>query len=193
MVADGGSSDGTASVAESNGARVVVSPRGRGLQLRVGASKAVGDIVLLLHADTWLPPDAGRAMFDCLRDPSVVGGAFWKVFRPRSSPLIRGSRFKCFLRLVLARRLMGDQAIFVRRRVLEQIGGVPGVPLMEEFELCRKLRTVGRLAIADAVVVTSSRRFEKLGVLSTYARMWNVTIRYYLGASPEELWRRYEK
>jgi hypothetical protein len=64
---------------------------------------------------------------------------------------------------------------------------------MEEFALCHRLRKVGRLAIADAVVMTSARRFEKLGALRTYARMWSVTLRHYLGASPEELRRRYEK
>ncbi len=115
------------------------------------------------------------------------------MFRSGASPLMRGSRFKCFLRLVLTRRLMGDQAIFVRRSVLEQIGGVPDLPLMEEFELFRRVRKVGRLAIADAVAVTSGRRFEKLGVIRTYVRMWSVMLRYYLGASPEELRRQYEK
>jgi GT2 family glycosyltransferase len=88
---------------------------------------------------------------------------------------------------------MGDQAIFVRRDALEKIGGVPDVPLMEEFELCRLLRQRGRLALAPTVVSTSARRFHENGALRTYARMWWVTLLYYFGISPDELKRIYDK
>lgn len=160
--------------------------------MRLGASRARGDIVLLLHADTWLPREAGRAALHCLRDPSIVAGGFWKTFRD-GSWLMRGSRFRCGLRMWFGRRVLGDQGIFLRRDVLEQIGGVPDMPLMEELELCRRLRRVGRLALANATVTTSARRFRQRGVLRTYWRMWSVTIRYWLGASPEALRKLYEK
>jgi hypothetical protein len=81
--------------------------------------------------------------------------------------------------------------MFIRRNVLEAIGGVPDVPLMEEFVLCRALWKVGRLKIANATVTTSARRFKRRGVLRTYALMWSVMIRYYLGATPKELSERY--
>jgi rSAM/selenodomain-associated transferase 2 len=192
IVVDGGSQDDTRTVAERLGCRVLESPPGRGRQMRLGASGARGDLVLLLHADTWLPPEAGRAALNCLRDPSVVAGGFWKSFRD-GSWLMRGSRFRCGLRMWLGRRALGDQGIFVRRDVLERIGGVPDMPLMEELELCRRLRSVGRLALANATVTTSARRFRQRGVLRTYWRMWSVTIRYWLGASPEDLRKLYEK
>src|SRR6266540_1792112 len=99
------------------------------------------------------------------------------------------SRARCGLRLWLGGRILGDQAIFIRREVLDRIGGVPDVPLMEDVELCRRMRRVGRLALADATVVTSTRRFRKLGVLRTYWRMWTVGVRYRLGTTPEELRR----
>ncbi len=192
IVADGGSSDATREIAVQTGARVVLSERGRGQQLRAGAAVATGDVILLLHADTWLPPETGRAIQNCLRDQTVVGGGCWKIFRD-GSLLLRGSRFKCALRLFLARRVMADQAIFVRREILEAVGGIPDLPLMEEFELCRRLRCVGRIALADATVITSARRFTKLGVVRTYARMWRVTLQYYLGTPPAELRKIYEK
>lgn len=192
IVVDGGSTDATRAVALELGCRVVSHARGRGGQLRAGAGQASGDVVLLLHADTWLPSEAGHAITKCLCDTTVVGGGFWKIFR-EPNWLMRGSRWRCAARFYLGGRFMGDQAMFVRRDVLEKIGGVPDVPLMEEFELCRRLRSEGRLALADATVSTSARRFKERGVLRTYARMWRVTLQYWLGASPEKLARLYEK
>jgi rSAM/selenodomain-associated transferase 2 len=192
IVVDGGSSDDTREVAGRLGCRVLSSPPGRGGQMRSGAREATGDIVLLLHADTWLPPEAGRAAINCLRDPLVAAGGFWKMFR--DTPwLMLGSRWKCAVRLLIGRRIAGDQAMFVRRSILEQIGGVPDMPLMEEFELCRRLRKVGRLALAEATVTTSARRFRKLGIIRTYLRMWKVATLYRLGTPPQELLRLYDK
>jgi rSAM/selenodomain-associated transferase 2 len=192
LVVDGGSQDGTAALAAELGCRVLRAARSRGAQLRCGAEQARGDVLLLLHADTWVPPDAGQALLNCLRDRAVVGGAFWKTFREKNL-LMSGSRFRCGLRLFCFRRVLGDQAMFVRRPVLESIGGIPNVALMEEFELCRRLRRFGRLALAGATVSTSARRFAKRGVVRTYLRMWHVTARYYLGAPPHKLQQIYDR
>ena len=192
IVVDGGSSDGTQAIAGQLGCRVLSSPPGRGGQMRLGASQAQGDMVMFLHADTWLPPEATRAAMQCLRDTRVVAGGFWKVFdQPRW--FMRGARFRCWLRLVWWRRLLGDQAIFVRREALEAIGGMPDLALMEEFELCRRLRRVGLLALADSTVVTSARRFTQRGAWRTYLRMGWVTLLYRCGMKPEKLRRIYEK
>jgi rSAM/selenodomain-associated transferase 2 len=192
IVVDGGSTDRTPEIAEQLGCKLLSSKPGRGGQMRAGAAEAKGDVILLLHADTWLPPHAVRAMLDCLRDRAVVAGGFWKEFRD-SPLLLLGSKWKCAIRLWLGRRVAGDQAMFIRREVLEKIGGIPDMPLMEEFALCARLRREGRLALADAVVVTSARRFMKLGVIRTYLRMWWVTTRYRFGTSPTELRKIYER
>lgn len=192
IVVDGGSTDGTPDSAAQLGCRVIRHKAGRGAQMRAGAESARGDVVVLLHADTWLPKAAGRAIFNVLRDPTVVGGGFWKVFR-EPSVWMTGSRVRCALRLYLWRRLAGDQVIFIRRTALERAGGVPDMPIMEEFELCRRLRAGGRLALAGETVSTSARRFLKLGVWRTYRRMWSVTTQYYLGASTQRLQRLYDK
>jgi rSAM/selenodomain-associated transferase 2 len=189
---DGGSRDGTVRVAEDLGCRVLQSPPGRGGQMRRGAAVATGNVILLTHADTWLPEEAGRAMLDTLRDAGVVGGGCWKEFRDPSW-LMRGSRWRCAVRLFVSGRILGDQGIFVRREVLEKVGGVPDMPLMEEFELCRRLRRAGRLSLAGAVVSTSARRFRKHGVLRTYWLMAWITLRYRLGTPPGELLRHYER
>ncbi|MEN9573630.1 MAG: hypothetical protein RL514_1485 [Verrucomicrobiota bacterium] len=193
IIADGGSRDDTVKLAVAAGCVVVNCAAGRGRQLRAGAERAAGEVILFLHADTWVPPDAGRALLACLARPEVVAGGFYKVFRDPPSWLVRGSRFKCWWRLLVARRVMADQGIFLRRETLARIGGVPEVPLMEEFELCQRLRPLGRIALADATVVTSARKFRKLGVLRTYALMWQVTVGYYRGVPLEELRRLYER
>ncbi len=192
IIADGGSRDDTVKLAQEAGRMVVNCESGRGRQLRAGAERATGEVVLFLHADTWVPPAAGRALRACLARPGVVAGGFYKVFRDPPSWLVRGSRFKCWWRLLVARHVMADQGIFLRRETLTRIGGVPDVPLMEEFELCKRLRLLGRIALADATVVTSARKFRKLGVLRTYALMWRVTAGYHRGVPLEELRRWYE-
>jgi rSAM/selenodomain-associated transferase 2 len=192
IVADGGSTDDTIALANGLGCKVLSTPRGRGNQMRLGAAQAFGDVVLLLHADTWLEPTAGVRILDALDKNAAVGGGCWKIFREPHC-LMRGSRFKCFIRFHLFRRFMGDQAMFVRREVLEKIGGIPDVPIMEEFELCRRLRSAGKLVLAPTTVSTSARRFKKLGVIRLYARMGRVTLQYYCGTPLDKLRRIYER
>ena len=193
IVADGGSSDRTLEIAEMLGCETATCAKAsRGGQIRVGCEAASGKTILILHADTWLPENAGNAIERCLENPAVVGGAFWKEFRGDTRHwLMRGSRTRCLLRLAFFDRLMGDQGIFVRRRVLEKIGGFPDVPLMEEFILCEMLSKSGELRLADATVTTSTRKYEKLGVLRTYLLMWEITLRHLMGESPERLHARY--
>jgi len=191
IVVDGGSGDVTQGLARENGCQVFECPPSRGKQLRLGAFMTRGEVILLLHADTWLPENAGQSLLKCLEDPTVVGGGFYKVFRG-GSRLLWGSKFKCALRFHLAHRILGDQGMFVRRDALEKVGGIPDLVLMEDVELCRRLRTSGRLCLAKATVRTSPRRFDRLGVFRTYARMWRVFWQYRLGVAPERLKELYE-
>ena len=192
IVVDAGSNDQTCTIAAAAGCAVHFAAPGRGGQMRYGAERASGQVILLLHADTWLPAHAGAAIVEALQDPRVVGGGFWKVFR-EAPWLMRGSRLRCAIRFYLGGRFMGDQAMFVRSSALTAVGGVPQVPLMEEFELCRLLRERGRLRLARATVSTSARRFRKNGVLRTYFRMWKITLLYYQGVPLERLRDLYER
>lgn len=191
IVVDGGSSDRTREIAAELGCVLLTSPPGRGRQLRLGADLARHPVVMLLHADTWLPPEAGAAVHRCLADPRVVAGGFWKRFRDRPRLLI-GSRPKCLVRVLIGRRIVGDMACFIRKDALEAIGGVPDMELMEDFALSARLRRAGRLALADATVTTSARRFRKHGVVATYWKMWRVTWLYRFGTSPSDLRKIYQ-
>jgi len=186
IVVDAGSSDSTCEIAREHHCTVLECEPSRGKQLRMGAKKVTGDIVLFLHADTWVPENAGEAIFECLSQPLVVAGGFHKTFRDGRG-YIPFSRLRLAFFCRVLKSIYGDQGIFVRREILEAVGGVPDVPLMEEFELCKKLSTQGRLALAKVTVQTSSRKFAKEGVLKTYWRMTVCTVRYWLGASPEKL------
>lgn len=192
IVADAGSTDATRRQAAELGCRVVETTQGRGRQMRLGASQSQGDVLLLVHADTWMEPGAGRAILKALNQSGAVGGGCWKAFR-EPSVLMRGSRFRCWLRFHFFRRFLGDQAMFIRRDALERIGGIPEVPIMEEYELCRKLRGVGKLVLAPTTVSTSARRFRQRGVLRTYLRMGRITFAYWRGTPLEELKRLYER
>jgi len=196
IVADGGSTDGTRQIAEVADAIWVGAPRGRGSQCRAGAEQATGTAIVFVHADTWLPSDAGaaisRALSADMGPGRVVAGGFRKRFH--DAPLsMRGARFRSWLWFRLSGRLFGDQAIFVRRESLEAIGGFPDSPLMEEFELVRRLERLGRIVLLDSCVTASARRFRKHGVLATYLRMAEVLWGHSRGVPADELRRRYEQ
>ena len=194
IVVDGGSRDDTLSLARAHARKILTAPPGRGGQMRAGAQAAQGSVILLLHADTWLEPDAGRALLAALARPGVAGGGFPKRFRGDPLPWpLRGSAWRCHARLQLTGRILGDQGCFFRREVLESVGGVPDLPLMEEFELCRRLRRKGWLVLADSTVSTSTRKFERLGVWKTYRLMAWVTVLHFLGFPPRRLKQIYER
>jgi rSAM/selenodomain-associated transferase 2 len=192
VVVDGGSRDGTPDIARGvPGVRVLSAPRGRGMQLNAGARAARGDVLLFLHADASLPLDAASWVAGALADPGVVAGAF----RLRTiadggphwlAPLLRLAD----LRARLTRFPYGDQAVFVRRAAFELVGGFPDQPLMEDVELARRLRRVGRIRTVAGVVRVSGRRFLANPVRAILA-MRLFPLLYRLGVSPGRLARLY--
>jgi hypothetical protein len=114
------------------------------------------------------PPGwAGRA--EALADPRVAGGCFRFRFDARS-PALALVEWGVRLRVALLGLPYGDQAIFVRRSVLDRIGGFPQVPILEDLDLVRALKRVGRLARLRVAVETSARRYRAHGTLRTVAR-----------------------
>ncbi len=161
ILVDGGSSDRTVERARGvAGVRVLAGPRGRARQLNRGAQAASGDVLLFLHVDVALPEDASARIAAALADPAVVAGAFrtWTVADERASwlaPLLHLGD----LRSRYSGLPYGDQAVFVRAGIFRQIGGFPDQPLMEDLELARRLRRVGRIRIVPARIRVSGRRF----------------------------------
>ncbi|MFQ5418284.1 MAG: TIGR04283 family arsenosugar biosynthesis glycosyltransferase [Myxococcota bacterium] len=166
IVVDGGSRDGTPDIAALAGARVVASSPGRARQLQVGAELSESDVLVFLHADTRLAPGYGAVIREGLRSPDVVGGAFRLRFDTRSASL-RLVEWAARLRAALFGWPYGDQVLFVRRAVLEEIGGVPQAPILEDLDLVRAMRRCGRLALLPLPVTTSARRYLERGVWRT--------------------------
>lgn len=191
IVADGGSRDGTTDVVRGQaGVRLVEGARGRARQMNAGARQAGGDVLLFLHADTRLPDGAPGAIATALADPAVVGGRFDVRFDSRRRVLGMVAWFMN-ARSRATGICTGDQAIFVRRAAFEAVGGYPDIPLMEDIELCRRLKARGRLAALRARVTTSARKWEREGPLRTIGFMWALRLLYFCGVAPARLHRWY--
>ncbi len=159
--------------------------------MNAGARLASGDVFLFLHADTSLPADAARWIRDTLADPAVVAGAFrtWTIADGPStwlSPLLHLAD----LRSRCSRLPYGDQAVFVRADAFWRLGGFPELPLMEDLELSRRLRRLGRVRTVPAVVRVSGRRF--LSRPFYYTLLVNIfPTLYRLGVAPRLLAKLY--
>lgn len=189
LVVDGGSGDATAALA-ARYARTITAPRGRANQLNAGAGATGGDVLWFVHADTRPEPAALPAIRAALADPWVVGGGCRIRFDVRT-PALRYLAWISTWRARALREVYGDQAIFVRRHVFDELGGFPGLPLMEDLEFSHRLRRRGRLVIVRATVTASARRFTEHGVWPMIVLMQWLKLQYALGVDPERIRRRY--
>lgn len=190
LVVDGGSEDRTVDVARVR-ARVVESEPGRGVQLRRGAELARGEVLLFLHADTWLEPGAGEAIRRAL-DTGADAGCFRFAVRPVTSSwryrtLERGIDW----RTRHFRTATGDQAIFTTRELYRRCGGIPDLPLFEDVAFVRRLRGHGRFVPLEARAFTSRRRWEERGFWRTVIAHWGLRGAFAAGVDPAALARFY--
>lgn len=175
IVADGGSDDGTAPLAEKLGATVVTGARGRAAQQNLGARQALGDVLLFLHADTWLPAQAAGQISTALQDPRVVCGAFRQRIEAEGVGY-RIIEFGNTLRAAWLRMPYGDQAIFVRRADFMACGRFPTVRILEELHLMRTLRRRGRLVVLPGPLRVSARRWQRRGIVRQTLRNWLILL-----------------
>ncbi len=194
IVVDGGSSDDTVAIAQSLNVKVISSSPGRAVQMNAGAVAASGEILLFLHADTRLPTGFDEMICTALQQPGIVAGAF-KLLIDASLLSLRWVEWGVNVRSHFYQMPYGDQAIFLTKEVFQQIGSFPELPIMEDFELMRRLKRIGRIVIISTPVVTSARRWLQKGVLKTTLLNQIVIIAYLLGVSPERIcsWYRREK
>lgn len=196
IVVDGGSTDETPALVESyrlstqssalSPVQWVTTPRGRARQMNEGAKVSRGEILLFLHADAQLPDDAKTMIDRTLADQRMVGGRFDVRF---DRPSMWGTIISRMMnwRSRLSSIATGDQALFVRRPIFEQMGGFADMPLMEDIDFSRRLKRKGATAALTATVTTSFRRWKQHGPLRTILLMWTLRFLYWIGISPSHL------
>jgi len=190
IVVDGGSIDDTVSIAKTLGAKVIQDSPPRSRQMNRGADSASKDILLFLHADTRLPENFDRHILRAVYQPGVVAGAFeLRIDSPVSCLRFIGRianwRSRCL------NMPYGDQAIFMFSKVFHQMGGFPKIPIMEDFELIRRLRKKGDVVTLHQPAITSPRRWLNQGILKITLIHQLIVVSYFMGISPDTIARRY--
>jgi len=180
IVVDGGSSDRTREITiAAPQARLISAPRGRALQMNAGAHVARGEILLFLHADTLLPQGAIAMLNACETLRDCLWGGFRQLFDGDDWRLRLISRLHNW-RCRLSRVFYGDQAMFVRSALFHAVGGFPRQPILEDVALSEKLRAAARPLLLDEHVVTDARKFIKMGVWRSLARVFVIMLCYRL-------------
>ena len=190
IVVDGGSQDDTVAIAQSLGVKVITTGSGRAAQMNAGAKVATGEVLLFLHGDTILPPDFASRIRQTLISPGVIAGAF-TLSIDGALPGLRLIEQLVNWRSRYLQMPYGDQAIFLRVKTFQKIGGFTDLPIMEDFELMRQLKKKGAIAIVSEPVITSGRRWKRLGVLRTTLINQLVILGYWVGVPRDRLARWY--
>ena len=187
IVVDGGSTDETDTAASRHRARVIHTESIRALQINRGIETAAHENIVVVHADTLLPIGAAAAIEEALDGGAIFGG-FHLRFREGGARLAYVA-FMINARTRLTKKPWGDQAQFGRRATLRY----REFPIMEDYELARRMKRAGRVAILPLVVATSGRRFLSKGVIRTSLVNWLIIVAYHLGVPPVRLARWYRQ
>ena len=192
IVVDGGSSDGTWSLAEPLADRVISAQPGRASQMNAGAAVARGEVLWFMHADLGAPSHSIAQIQKALTSPRIVGGCFSLRF-PRPEWIYRVSDSLGNLGVNLFGFALGDHGIFCRRDAFCQVGGYPKVPILEDAEIYRRLRGAGRMVQLREKVVSDPRAFEAHGRYRTTAVYFSILALYVLGVPIRVLNRIYRR
>ena len=190
IFADGGSTDGTAETIAAAGYRVLSCPKGRAAQMNAAAGAAGGEVLWFSHCDSLLPPDGPEQ----IRRAAAAGAAFgcFHIAFDYDGPFMGCNTFFSNFRARRWHIAFGDQGIFVRRDLFEELGGFPNLPLMEDYELSRRMKARKiPLTVLPGRIVTSARRYRRKNPLLTMAKMFYLRCLYRAGVDIEKIARLY--
>ncbi|WOJ94339.1 TIGR04283 family arsenosugar biosynthesis glycosyltransferase [Congregibacter variabilis] len=188
IVVDGGSSDGSVAAAMGLADCILLGEPGRALQMNLGAACAKGDWLAFLHADT--QPDFDEATLRAALDDQLRWGFCHISLQGHSRGLPMVSAFMN-QRSRLTNVATGDQLLFVQRELFREVEGFRRIPLMEDVDICKRLRSRGAGGLLNLQVLSSGRRWDERGLWATIMRMWVLRLAYWLGVSPRRLWAHY--
>jgi rSAM/selenodomain-associated transferase 2 len=191
IVVDGSSTDNTYKQAQLLCDRAIVSDRGRAIQMNAGANYAIGDVLIFLHADTFLPVDALNRIATNINHHHQWGR--FDVELRGSHPMLKVVAKLMNWRSRLTGIATGDQAVFVTKQLFESVGRYPEIALMEDIALSKKLKVICPPICLKDKAISSGRRWEQFGVLKTILLMWSLRLRYFFGADPARLAQLYRE
>jgi rSAM/selenodomain-associated transferase 2 len=188
IISDADSSDRTKEIAAARGVKIINSKEGnRGLQLNRGAEIASAPLLLFLHADSTLEKAALTSLVTKMqKNKNKIGGCF-SLEIESEHPLLKFTSWSSNLRAKYLNLIFGDQGIFIKKEVFENLGGFPEIELMKDWEFSKKMKKAGELFFLDKKIYTSARRWEEYGVLRTIFLMHKIKILYLFGYSPQKL------
>ena len=192
IVVDGGSTDGTLAELATLDCNSVQSKAGRALQMNNGVKYSTGEVLVFLHADNWLEVDSCAQIRKALKDSGFEFGAFRQRIND-DSLLYSWVEFGNELRVKYQGLIYGDQAFFITRKWFDLVEGFPQIDLMEDFQISRTLRKLGRPLLLDGPTFVSPRRWLKVGVVRQTIRNWMMCCAYRLGVSPDRLSQYYRR
>lgn len=185
ILADGNSTDKTITLAGPWVDRIVNCPQGRAIQMNRAASHARGDILIFIHADTFLPENA-LAMIESSLNRNKLWGRF-NIELEGYSPLLKVIALLMNCRSKWTGIATGDQVIFVTKALFNKVGQYPSIALMEDIALSSMLKQYSPPACLKAKVHSSARRWEQFGLIKTILLMWSLRLRYFFGTHPDKL------
>lgn len=191
VIADGGSTDETAAIAEAAGALLISAEKGRGAQLAAGAEAARGDWIMFLHADTVLQPGWDRAVRDFIDDPqNLRRAAYFRLALDDGRGAARRIQFLANLRARLLGLPYGDQGLLLSRAFYRSVGGFRPLALMEDVDLVRRIGR-RRLCMLAATAVTSAERYRRDGFWLRPIRNQFCLLLWFLGVPVTRIARLY--
>lgn len=191
VVVDGGSSDDTVAVAETQGARTIAAAPGRGGQLAAGAAEVAGDWLLFVHADTRLEGEWASVIADFMQAPENARRAgYFRLVLDDTARAARRLERTVAWRARLLGLPYGDQGLLLSRQLYDAVGGYRPLQLMEDVDLVRRIGR-WRLAALPAAAHTSAARYRRSGYITRSARNLVCLTLYFLGVPPRALRRLY--
>ena len=179
-IVDGGSSDLTISISKLNGANIIKSSKkNRGYQLKNGASKARGDWLLFLHADSRLNPTWVKSLFKIIQNKKSQDHAWYFKFKIKKNHLqFSILEIAVAIRSHFLQRPYGDQGLLIHKNLYKLSGGFSSIQIMEDLDLITRITKTNKVKCIRENLYTDDAKWSNSNIISRaiknarLRRMW---------------------